>query len=122
MIRFIDADWVLVDGYYKTMKSGFSDQFYKVLNANKLTPVEFEFDVKVQSIKNWGYLNFLQMKNLMVFPLFGIDEDQPALEKLKTEFPEYASKGQIETIDASAIIKDGGVLNCISWAIKTNEA
>jgi agmatine/peptidylarginine deiminase len=61
------------------------------------------------------------MKNLIVFPQFGIDSDQPALEKFKTEFPEYASKGQIETIDASAIIKDGGVLNCISWAIKTNQ-
>lgn len=122
MIRFIDAGRVLVDGYYKTMKSGFSDKFYKVLKANKLNPVEFEFDVKSQSDKNWGYLNFLQMKNLIVFPQFGIDEDQKALEQFKTLFPEYASKGQIETIDASAIIRDGGVLNCISWGIKTSEA
>jgi agmatine/peptidylarginine deiminase len=122
MIRFIDADRVLVDGYYKTMIPGYGDKFYKVLKANKLTPVEFEFDVKSQSDKNWGYLNFLQMKDLIVFPQFGIDEDPQALEKLKTEFPEYAAKGQIETIDAIAIIKDGGVLNCISWTIKTNEA
>jgi agmatine deiminase len=122
MIRFIDADRVLVDGHYKTMIPGYGDKFYKVLKANKLTPVEFEFDVKSQSDKNWGYLNFLQMKDLIVFPQFGIDEDPQALEKFKTEFPEYASKGQIETIDAIAIIKDGGVLNCISWTIKTNEA
>ena len=122
MIRFIDADRVVVDGYYKTMKPGYGDKFYKILNANNLESVEFEFDVKNQSDKNCGYLNFLQMKNLMVFPQFGIDEDQPALEKFKTVFPEYASKGQIETIDASTIIRDGGVLNCITWAIKTNEA
>jgi agmatine/peptidylarginine deiminase len=29
MIRFIDADRVLVDGYYKTMKPGYGDKFIK---------------------------------------------------------------------------------------------
>jgi agmatine/peptidylarginine deiminase len=122
MIRFIDADRVLVDGYYKTMKPGYGDKFYKVLKANKLIPVEFEFMVNNRKQNNWAYLNFLQMKDLIVFPQFGIDSDQAALEKIKTAFPEYASKGQIETIDASAIIRDGGVLNCITWTIKTNIA
>jgi hypothetical protein len=37
--------------------------------------------------------------------------------QFKQIFPEYADKGQIESIDASVLIKDGGVLNCASWNI-----
>jgi agmatine deiminase len=118
MIRFIDDDHVLVDGYYLHAKSDFKKKFYKVLQTNNLTPVEFIFDVPNQSNKNWGYLNYLQMEKLILFPQFGIDEDEQALEQIKHAFPEYADNGQIATIDCSEIIREGGVLNCISWNIK----
>lgn len=118
MIRFIDADHVLVDGYYLNAKTDFKNKFYKVLKTNNLTPVEFIFDSPKQSNKNWGYLNFLQMEKLILFPQFGIDEDVQALQQIKDAFPEYAAKGQIATINCTEIIRQGGVLNCISWNIK----
>jgi len=118
MIRFIDADHVLVDGYYLHAKLDFNNKFYRVLKMNNLTPIEFIFNVPKQSNKNWGYLNFLQMEKLILFPQFGIDEDAQALEQIKHAFPEYAEKGQIETIDCTEIIRQGGVLNCISWNVK----
>jgi agmatine deiminase len=118
MIRFIDEDYVLVDGYYKNDKSGLGNKLYKVLKANKLTPIELSFKVPFESKHNWGYLNYLQLKDLILFPQFGIDEDAQALAQIKQAFPEYAAKEQIVTIDSSAIIKEGGVLNCISWNIK----
>jgi len=118
MIRFIDDDRVLVDGYYLNAKSEFKNKFYKVLKNNNLTPIEFAFDVPKQSNKNWGYLNFLQMEKLILFPQFGIDEDKQALTQIKHAFPEYSSNGQIATINCSEIIREGGVLNCISWNIK----
>lgn len=80
--------------------------------------MEFIFNVPIQSSKNWGYLNFLQMKDLLLFPQFGIEEDDQALQQIKAAFPDYALKGQTETINCNEIIKDGGVLNCISWNIK----
>ena len=57
------------------------------------------------------------MKNLILVPQFGIEEDQQALNQISKVFPEYVAKEQFEAIDASAIIKYGGVLNCISWNI-----
>ena len=118
MVRFIDDDHVLVDGYYINKKKDFKNRFYKILNNNNLSPVEFIFNVPSQSIKNWGYLNFLQMKDLILFPQFGIEEDLQALQQINQAFPDYAAKGQIETINCNEIIRAGGVLNCISWNIK----
>jgi agmatine/peptidylarginine deiminase len=118
MIRFIDEQHVLVDGYYINKNKDFKNKFYKILYNNKLLPVELIFNVPRQSSKNWGYLNFLQMKDLLFFPQFGIEEDDQALQQIKAAFPDYAAKGQIETINCNEIINDGGVLNCISWNIK----
>ncbi len=121
MIRFIDDSHVFIDGYYLNCESEFRNKFYKVLKKNKLSPIEFVFDAQKQSNKNWGYLNFLQMNELLLFPQFGIEEDQQALEKIKQAFPDYAEKRQIETLNCNDIIRDGGVLNCISWNIKLRE-
>jgi agmatine deiminase len=118
MIRFIDDERVLVDGYYQRSKPDFWKKFKAVLTKHKLTPEELSFNVRAQSSKNWGYINFLQMKDLLLIPKFGVDEDEQALEQFKAFFPEHAENGKIEQIDASEIIKGGGVLNCISWNIK----
>lgn len=118
MIRFIDEQHVLVDGYYIMSHKDFKSKFYTILKDKNLAPKEFLFNVPKQSIKNWGYLNFLQMKELLLFPQFDIEEDQQALQQIKQAFPDYAAKGQIETINCNESIKDGGVLNCISWNIK----
>jgi len=121
MIRFIDDSHVLVDGYYLNYESEFKNKFYKVLEQNKLSPIELVFTNQKQSNKNWGYLNFLQTNELLLLPQFGIEEDQQALEQIKRAFPDYDAKGQIETLNCNDIIKDGGVLNCISWNIKRIE-
>ena len=117
ILRFIDEEQVLVDGYHKLSKSAYGEKLYKVLKMHHLKPVELNFNVRYQSNKNWGYLNFLQMEKLLLIPYFGIDEDEQALMQFKQIFPEYADKGQIESIDASVLINDGGVLNCASWNI-----
>ena len=57
------------------------------------------------------------MENLLIVPSFGIDEDDQALEQISLAFPDYANKGQIETLDSNSIIQHGGVLNCVSWNI-----
>ena len=57
------------------------------------------------------------MENLLLVPQFGIKEDEQALDQISKAYPEYAAKRQIETLDSNAIIKHGGVLNCVSWNI-----
>jgi hypothetical protein len=51
------------------------------------------------------------------FNEIGINEAEQALAQFKQYYPDYAAKGQIESINATALIKNGGVLNCASWNI-----
>lgn len=118
IVRFIDDDHVLIDGYWHNGKSEIGEKFLKVLRKNRLIPISFEFNVSKQSKYNWGYVNYLQMENLILFPQFGIEEDIQALNQIKKVFPEYDKKGQIEKIDCSGIIGEGGAMNCVSWNIK----
>lgn len=119
LVRFIDENTVLVNNWYGTKKPGKSEQVFRdVLTLYGLSIKTLEFDVlKPDEDKNWGYLNYLQMKDLLLIPVFGIDEDNQAKEQFHQLFPEYSSKGQIETIDAKVILEEEGVLNCISWNV-----
>lgn len=118
MLRFIDGQTLLMDGFLKSKESGIGDQVLSVLKKHHIGVIPLEFKVPVQSRHNWGYLNFLQMKNLLLLPQFGIAEDPQALQQISALFPEVARKGQVHTIDAQDLIRDGGALNCISWNIR----
>jgi agmatine/peptidylarginine deiminase len=118
MLRFVDGSTVLVDGYYRNKKSGIGEKLFRILKSHRIEAVPLEFSVKNESKHNWGYLNFLQMKDLLLVPQFGIEEDHQALDQIMKLFPMYATKGQIDAIDASVLIEDGGVLNCASWNIR----
>lgn len=87
-------------------------------SSGKVNPLYLKLNNK--NYCNRGYLNFLQIKNLLLVPQFGIDEDLQALDQIRKLFPEYAAKGQIDTIDARVLIKESGVLNCASWNIEKN--
>ncbi|MBK6345964.1 MAG: agmatine deiminase family protein [Bacteroidales bacterium] len=120
MLRFVDGNTVLVDGYYRREKSGMGEKLFRVLKSHRLEAVPLEFKVQKESNRNWGYLNFLQMEKLMLVPQFGIEEDLQALDQIRKLFPDYAARGQMDTIDACALIRQGGVLNCASWSIMTS--
>jgi agmatine deiminase len=60
------------------------------------------------------YVNFLEVGNLILLPVFGRDEsDYAAYHLFKSLYPERA----VETIDINEIGVHGGLLNCISWTI-----
>lgn len=118
MIRFIDDDHVLINGYFSAYGKKFRDGFFGALESHNLRYTELTFDVPHPAEDlNWGYINYLQMDKLLIVPQFGIQEDNQAAEQIKNIFPAYAENGQIETINAREIIRHGGVLNCISWNV-----
>lgn len=43
------------------------------------------------------------MKDLLLFPQFGIDEDEQAYDQIKQVFPEYQARGAIETINVKSL-------------------
>jgi agmatine/peptidylarginine deiminase len=121
MVRFIDNETVLLQGYYKTHKSLFPDDFIEyLLGAFKKNHLKYEFlniDYSEKINAKFGYLNFLQTKDFILLPSLGIDRDDEALEEeIKNYFPDYADR--IRKIKMNAIIARGGALNCISWTAK----
>lgn len=111
MIRFIDNETVLINHYYKSD----SIMLYRLKQAGLKT--EFiDYKVKKKDRRNWAYLNFLQTKDLILLPKFGIDEDGQAFEQIENFYTDY--KGKIAQVILSEIVRFGGALNCISWTTK----
>ena len=119
MMRFIDSNTVLVnnlDQDFKYMK----DAIIKALDKANLKYINFpwfEHKIKGNSDHVIGiYLNYLEVGNLIVMPVFGVpgNRDVEALAKLKKVFPNKI----VETIDYNDVALAGGILNCTSWIIR----
>jgi agmatine deiminase len=62
---------------------------------------------------NGEYLNYLQMENVIILPVFGIEKD----DIVEKKFKELFSGIKIATVNSNDIANEGGILNCISWNI-----
>lgn len=119
MIRFVDENTVLVNNL---------DQDFKYVKASMVKALEqanlkyidfpwFEHKIKGNNEHAIGiYLNYLQVDNLIVLPVFGVpgNKDAEALAKLKEVFPDKT----IETIAYNEVARHGGLLNCTTWTVK----
>lgn len=118
MVRYYDEATVLINSYRADDKPGFQKRLKQTLKNEGFQPIEVPYnpyDNDDYDAADGVYLNFLQMKEFILLPTFEKAEDEVTVRTFENLFPEYL----IETIDASVIAKDGGVLNCISWNIKT---
>lgn len=115
MLRFIDDNTVLINEIYEE-----DNELLNCLRKNGLKAEVLRVKIKKQSKWNWAYINFLQTKDLILLPKFGIEEDQKALEQICYFYSEYAEKKRIAQIEMKDIVKKGGALNCITWTIKEN--
>jgi agmatine/peptidylarginine deiminase len=121
MVRFIDNETVLLQGYYKTRKDlfevGFIENLLGTLKENHLKYEFLNIDYPEKINAKFAYLNYLQTKDFILLPSLGIDQDDEALEQeIKKYFPGYMDR--IRKIKMNSIINRGGALNCISWTIK----
>ena len=121
MVRFIDNETVLIQGYYKTRKDLFEDGFIEnLLDSLNVNHLKYEFlniDYPEKINVKFAYLNYLQTKDIILLPSVGIEEDDERLEaEIKKYFPGY--KDRIRKIKMNSIINKGGALNCISWTVK----
>ena len=60
------------------------------------------------------YVNYLEVGNLIVMPIFGREEDYQAKDIIQKAFPDRV----IETIDYNDVALEGGLLNCTTWVVK----
>jgi len=117
MIRFLDENKVLINGYFNEYDRKFKDNFFSALDGLEIIELNFNASNPNEKV-NWGYINYLQTENVILIPQFGIDEDKQAFEQFEKIFPNYALENRIERINALRIIEHGGVFNCMTWNIR----
>ena len=118
MVRFVDRNTILgnkLADEYKYWQKGMQ----KVIDTYNLTYIDVPFITDIKDPKHPGsaigiYVNFLEVNDLIVMPIFNRDEDRQVLEILQRTFPNKI----IETIDYNDVAKEGGLLNCTTWVVR----
>jgi len=116
MVRFLNKTTVLINDYSREKKP-FSDKIRKALQEAGLTCIEIPYNPYINKKfkeANGTYINFLQIKEVIILPVFGMPEDDKAFRL----FEELFTHDFILSVNSRDIANEGGVLNCISWTIK----
>jgi agmatine deiminase len=118
MVRFINENRVLINHYSNPKENQEFQQSVRICLHNaglEWTEIPYNPYVNKPYTKATGiYLNYLEMKDIIIFPTFKIPEDDLAIRVIQELFPDHI----IKTIDSNIIAEKGGVLNCITWNIK----
>ena len=119
MVRFVNRNTILgnrmADEYKYWQKS-----MQKVLETYNLTYIDVPFLTDIKDSKHPEsaigiYVNYLEVNDLIVMPVFGREEDAQAIEIIQKAIPNK----QIETINYNDVAKEGGLLNCTTWVVRT---
>jgi agmatine deiminase len=116
MVRFVNRDTLLGNNRadeYKYWREGIQT----AIDKYGLTYIDIPFfepkDSKHPLSAVGIYVNYLEVNNLIVLPVFGRDEDKQAVDIIQNAFPERV----VETIDYNEVAFEGGLLNCTTWVI-----
>lgn len=115
MVRFIDEDTVLISDF--TQENGsFQEEFRRTLDQAGLRTIVLPYNPyqnRNRLSAKGVYINYLQVGRVVIFPTYGLDEDERAGQILKECFGQY-----VFGINSEKIAREGGVLNCVSWNVK----
>lgn len=119
MVRFVDRNTVLGIKYDDRYKKDWWKNTQKVLDTYNISFIEVPFfedepDSEHPESAIGVYVNYLEVNDLIVVPVFGREEDARAIEIIQKTFPNK----QIETINYNDVAKEGGLLNCTTWVVK----
>ena len=120
MVRFIDHDTILGNNRrdeYKYWTNGIE----KILKDYSLKYIDVPFFCGYKDSKHPDhaigvYINYLEVSNLIVLPVFEVEgnKDAEAITAFKQIFPDRI----IEVINYNDVALEGGVLNCSTWTYK----
>lgn len=116
MVRFVNRNTILgnnLDAEYKYWREGMQkvikEYDLKYINVPFFEPKDSKHPLSAIGI----YVNYLEINNLIVLPIFGRDEDKQAIDIIQKAFPNKV----IETIDYNDVALEGGLLNCTTWVV-----
>ena len=108
MVRFISDNHLLVNSQYpKTFKK----KLHTVLKEHEFKITELQVNENTKYA--WGYINFFHLDSLIIQPSIDKVNDTCVKEQLETLYPNVT----VELCDAKALVKEGGVFNCVSWEL-----
>jgi agmatine deiminase len=118
MVRFVNRNTILgnkLADEYKYWREGMQ----KVIEKNGLEYIDVPFITDIKDPKHplsaiGIYVNYLEVNNLIVLPVFGRDEDKQAADIIQKAFPDKV----IETINYDEVAQEGGLLNCTTWVVR----
>ena len=117
MVKFVNRNTILgnkLADEYKYWREGME----KVIEQYGLKYIDVPFflpkDPKHPHSAIGIYVNYLEVNNLIVLPVFGRGEDKQAVDVLRQAFPDRV----IETIDYNDVAQEGGLLNCTTWVVR----
>lgn len=115
MVRFVDEKTVLINDLSKESRL-FQTAFRMSIHNAGFEYIELPYSMDIYNADSaiGLYLNYLEMEDIIIMPVFGLSEDEAAFRALERIF----SQRRIVTLDCRDIARHGGVMNCISWNIK----
>lgn len=117
MVRFVNRNTILGNKLADEYKY-WREEMEKVIEQYGLKYIDVPFflpkDPKHPHSAIGIYVNYLEVNNLIVLPVFGRDEDKQAVDVLRQAFPDRV----IETIDYNDVAQEGGLLNCTTWVVR----
>jgi agmatine deiminase len=113
MTRFLDDRTVLVNDYSQEPEN-FRYGVYGALKAANLDyiPIPYNPYRNITGLDATGiYINYLQMQQGILLPVYAKKEDETVVRELEQLFPGVT----VTAVLSSKLAKKGGVLTCVSW-------
>ncbi|SIO63259.1 Agmatine/peptidylarginine deiminase [Singulisphaera sp. GP187] len=117
MVRWLDDRRVVVNDY-RDIGERFRSRMLRSLERFRLEPIEIPYCPQnggrggiSSAVGNWA--NFLHVGGLIILPIFGLEDDQTVLQKLRERCPQNA----IEGVVCRDLAEEGGVVNCVTWQV-----
>lgn len=119
MVRFY-KEKIIIGNDRKIEEKDWTDGINIVLKKHNIDYIDmpmFEYmDKKHKHTAIGCYMNYLEIGNLIIFPIFQTDynKDDEAFKLIKRKYPDKI----IEPVNINEIVNHGGLMNCITWNIK----
>ena len=121
VVRFVGEDRVLINDY-SAVDPGYGTRLRGLLEKKGMeveTLPMFQENARRKSGDLQSavglYINHLRVGNVVILPAFDRLEDEAALEKVRQIMPD----ARVFQLPCRSLAEMGGVLNCVSWTIKT---